>query len=169
MQETHTQYDLYKYNQETANENTKTILNQSSISEKRYTLADNEISYEESYDYKRFKMEYERQLEYDIKQGKILNYTEKEEPKNMPKEVLKGIMDLKRPKNCTKEELNQIGIKAIECLLYDYQSMKDITTAKVILSRIWLILRVWLLIYICLAIPCWCQRGNFINYSCIFS
>jgi len=165
MQETHTQYDSYKYDQETANENIKTNLNQSSISDKRYTLADNESSYEESYDYKRFKMEYEQQMEYDIKQEKIFNYTEKKEPKNMPKEALKRIMHLKRPKNCTKEELNQIGIKAIECFLYDYQSMKDITTTKVILSRTWLILRVWLLIYICLAIPCWCQRGNFINYS----
>lgn len=159
-QETRTQYDSYEYDQEIVSEGTKTILDQSSISEVRSSLADNESSYEESYDYKRFKMEYEEQLEYDIKQGKVLNYTEKEEPKNTLKEALKRIVDLKRPKNCTKEELNQIGIKAIECLLYDYQHTKDITNAKMILSRTWLVLRVWLLIYICLAISCWCQRGN---------
>ncbi|XP_011705171.1 PREDICTED: uncharacterized protein LOC105460427 [Wasmannia auropunctata] len=157
-QETYTQYDLYKYDQETANNDTKTILKQSSISEEKSTL-DNESSYEEAYDYKRFKMEYEQQMQDDIKQEKILNYTEKEEPKDTAKGALKRIMDLKRPKNCTKEELSQIGIKAIECLLYDYQRAKDITTAKMVLSRTWLVLRVWLLIYICLAIPCWCQRG----------
>lgn len=163
--ETHTQYNLYEYDQETTSEATENILEQFSISE-RSTLADNESSYEESYDYERFKMEYEQQLEYDIKEGKILNYTEKEEPKNTLRGALKGIMDLKLPKNCTKEELSQIGIKAIECLLNDYQRAKDITTARMVLSRTWLVFRVWLLIYICLAIPCWCQRGDFISYSC---
>lgn len=161
-----TQDDLYE--QETTSEDTKNILDQSSISERRSTLADNKSSYEESYDYERLKMEYEQQLEYDIKHKKILNYTEKEELKDTPKKALKRIIDLKRPKNCTKEELSQIGMKAIECLLYDYQRTKDIT-AKIILSRSWLVFRVWLLIYICLAIPCWCQRGNFISYSCVRS
>lgn len=164
--ETHTQYNLYQeYDQETTSESTKNILKQISISE-RSTFADNESAYEESYDYDRFKMEYEQKLEYDIMEGKVLNYSEKEESKNMLKGALKRIVDLKRPKNCTKEELSQIGIKAIECLLQDYQHAKDMTTAKMVLSRTWLVFRVWLLIYICLAIPCWCQRGDFISYSC---
>lgn len=166
ISETYTQYNLYEYDQEITSEATKSILEQSSISE-RSILTDNENSYEESYDYERFKIEYEHQLEYDIKEGKVLNYTKKEEPKNTLKEAVKRIMDLKQPKNCTKEELSQIGIKAIECLLYEYQRMKDITTAKMVLSRTWLVFRVWLLIYICLAIPCWCQRGDFINYNYI--
>ncbi|KAL0131072.1 hypothetical protein PUN28_002573 [Cardiocondyla obscurior] len=105
-------------------------------------------------------MEYEQQLEDDIKKGKVLNYTEKEEQKKGAlKLTFKKIMDLKRPRNCTKEEISQIGIKAIECLLYDYQHAKDVTTVKIVLSKTWLVFRVWLLIYICLAIPCWCQRG----------
>lgn len=158
--ETRTRYNLYEYDQEVTSEAIKNIPEQSSSLE-RSTLADNESSYEESYDYERFKMEYEQQLEYSIKKGKVLNYTEKEEPKNILKETLKRIIDLKRPKNCTKEELSQIGIKTIECLLYDYQRVKDITTAKIVLSRTWLVFRVWLLIYICLAIPCWCQKGDF--------
>lgn len=166
-QETHIQDDLYEYEQETTS--AKNILDRSSISERKSTLADNKSPYEESYDYERFKMEYEQQLEYDIKHKKILNYTEKEELKDTPKKALKRIIDLKRPKNCTKEELSQIGIKAIECLLYDYQRTKDITTAKIVLSRSWLVFRIWLLIYICLAIPCWCQRGDFISYSYITS
>ncbi|XP_077275145.1 uncharacterized protein LOC143904378 isoform X1 [Temnothorax americanus] len=158
--ETYARYNLYDDDQETTSDATKNLLDQSSISERSSTLADNSSSHEESYDYERFKMEYEQQLDDDIKEGKVLNYTEKKEPlKNTLKGALKRIMDLKRPKNCTEEELSQIGIKAIECLLYDYQRAKDITTAKLILSRTWLVFRVWLLIYICFAIPCWCQRG----------
>ncbi|KYM97998.1 hypothetical protein ALC62_11344, partial [Cyphomyrmex costatus] len=168
-QETHTQYNLYEYDQETASEETKITLNKFLVSEKRSTVADKENSSEDSYDeYNRFKIEYEQQLKYNIKEGKVLNYSQKEESKDTPKEALKRLIDLKRSKNCTKEELSQIGIKAIECLSYDFQRTKDIMTTKMILSKIWLVLRVWLLIYICLAIPCWCQRGNFISYSCIF-
>lgn len=169
MRTQRTQYDLYEY-EETTNEGTKDTLNQSSILERgSISPVDNESSYEESYDYEKFKMEYEQQLEYDIKERKVLNYTETEEPKDTPRGALKRIMDLKRPENCTKEEINQIGIKAIECLLYSYQHTKDITTVKMILSRTRLVFRVWLLIYICLAIPCWCQRGNSFSYSCIRS
>ncbi|XP_011163500.1 uncharacterized protein LOC105198483 [Solenopsis invicta] len=159
MKTQRTQYDLYEY-KETMNKDIKDTLDQILILEKGVTSPiDNESSYNESYDYERFKMEYEHQLEYDIKEGKVLNYTETEESNNTPKKVLKRIMNLKQPENCTKEELSQIGIKAIECLLYDYQRMKDITTAKVVLSRTWLVLRIWIFIYICLAILCWCQRG----------
>ncbi|XP_018306081.1 uncharacterized protein [Mycetomoellerius zeteki] len=156
-----TQYNMYEDNQETASEEIKITLGQFLISERRSTVADKENSYEDSYnEYNRFKMEYEQQLEYDIKQGKVLNYSQKEESKDMPKGALKRLIDLKRSKNCTKEELSQIGIKAIECLSYDtYQRTKDMMSAKMILSRTWLVLRVWLLIYIFLAIPCWCQRG----------
>lgn len=160
MSEARTRYDLDQYDEGTTSEATKNIPEQSSISG-RSVLTDDENSYEESYDYERFKIEYEHQLEYDMKEGKVLNYTEKGESKGTLKEALKRIVDLKPPKNCTKEELSQIGIKAIECLLYEYQRTRDITTAKIILSRTWLVVRVWLLIYICLAIPCWCQRGDF--------
>ncbi|XP_011866535.1 PREDICTED: uncharacterized protein LOC105561294 [Vollenhovia emeryi] len=159
--ETRTQYNVYEYDQERiTSEATNGILKQSSIYSERSTLADDN-SYEdkESYDYERIKMEYKQQLEDDVREGKVLNYTEKEGTKNTLRRALNRVMDLKRPKNCTKEELSQIGIKALECLLYDYQRTKDITAAKMVLSRTWLVLRVWLLIYICLAIVCWCQRG----------
>ncbi|XP_020279504.1 uncharacterized protein LOC109852613 [Pseudomyrmex gracilis] len=119
---------------------------------RRSTFAD-----EESYDYSKFKMEYEQQIEDNVKRGKALNYTEKEE--DAPRKALKRIMDLKRPRNCTKEELSQIGVRAMECLIYDYQRAKDVAAVKKILLRTWIVLRVWLLIYVCLAIPCWCQRG----------
>lgn len=150
------QYDMYEYGQKTTSENTTNILDQSLTLNGRSTLAETESPDEESYNYQKFKMEYEQQLEYNIEHGKVLNYTEKEELEDIPKEALKG-------SNCTKKELSQIGIKALKCLLYDYQHVKDITHINRILSRTWLVLKIWLLIYICLAIPCWCQRGNFIN------
>ncbi|KYN32636.1 hypothetical protein ALC56_13118, partial [Trachymyrmex septentrionalis] len=157
------QYNLYEYDQKTASKEIKITLDQFLISKRRPRVADKKNSHKDSYDeYNRLKMEYEQQLEYDIKEGKVLNYSQKES-KDMPKEALKRLIDLKRSKNCTKKELSQIGIKAIECLLYDFQRTKDIMTAKMILSRTWLVLRIWLLIYISFAIPCWCQRGNFIN------
>lgn len=161
-------YDMYEYGQKITSESTKNILDYSLILKGRSTLADTESPDEESYDYDKFKMEYKQQLEYNLKHGKALNYTEKEELEDTPKEAFKRIMNLKRSKNCTKKELSQIGIKALECLLYDYQRAKDITHVNRILSRTWLVLKVWLLIYICLAIPCWCQRGNFVNYGVFF-
>ncbi|XP_011152324.1 uncharacterized protein LOC105190970 isoform X2 [Harpegnathos saltator] len=159
-QSTRAQYDVYEYGQESTSEDAeKYTPDQFLISSRGSTLADTENPEEEPYDYETLKLEYEQQLEYGMKHGKVLNYTEKKEPKDTPREALKRIMGMKQAKNCTKEEISQIGIKAIECLAYDYQHARDMATAGKILSRTWLVLRVWLLIYICLAIPCWCQRG----------
>lgn len=155
---THKQYDTYEYGQETT---TKDILNWSST--KKSTFADTESPDEEPYDYEKFKMEYEQQLDYNMRRGKALNYTERGDVEDTPKKVFERIIDLKRPKNCTKEELSQIGIKAIKCLIYDYWHTKDVVAMKRVLLRTWLVLRVWLLIYICLAIPCWCQRGKLLT------
>ncbi|XP_011068173.1 PREDICTED: uncharacterized protein LOC105154385 [Acromyrmex echinatior] len=153
-----TQYNLYEYDQKTANEEIKITVDQFLISKRR--VADKNNSNKDSYDeYNKLKMEYEQQLEYDIKEGKVLNYSIQKESKDMPKGVLKRLIDLKPSKNCTKEEMSQIGIRAIECLSYEFQRTKDIMAVKMILSRTWLVLRVWLLIYISVAIPCWCQRG----------
>lgn len=163
-QATHVQYDVYEYGQETSEDTEKHISDYLSTSRKSTQMV-TESSDEELYDYEKFKMEYEQQLEYGIKRGKVLNYTKKEEVEDTPREALKRIMDLKRPKNCTKEELSQIGVKAIECLIYDYRRTRDIATIGKVLARTWLVLRVWLLICICLAIPCWCQRGNFIKHD----
>jgi len=164
-----TQYNLYEYDQKTTSEEEiKITLDQFLMNdmERKPRVADKKNSYKDSYDdynSNNLKIEYEQQLEFDIKEGKVLNYSQKES-KDISKGALKTLIDLKRSKNCTKEELSQIGIKAIECLLDDYQRTKDTMAAKMILSRTWLVLRIWLLIYIFLAIPCWCQRGNFIKF-----
>jgi len=131
--------------------------NQSLTSEKEYTLED----MEEPYDYEKFKMEYEQQLEYNIKHSKVFNYTEKEELEDTPKKALKEI--IKQSKNCTEKELRKFGFKSIKCIIREYRRTKDITVIKKLLFKIWLVIRIWLLIYVCVAIPCWCQRGNFIN------
>lgn len=129
------------------------------------TLASTENPDEEPYDYEKFKLEYEQQIEYNMRHGKAFNYTEKKELEGSPKETLKRILDLKRPKNCTKKELSQIGIKALKCIVHEYQSIKTVAAARTVLFKTWLVVKIWLLIYICLAIPCWCYGGNFINYS----
>lgn len=158
---TRAQYD--EYGQEVTSEDVeKYTPEQFFASSTASTPADTESPDEELYDYEAFKLEYEQQLEHGMKDGKMLNYTERkeEEPEGAPRQALKRILDVKRPKNCTKEEITQIGIEAIECLAHDYQRAKDMATVGKILSRTWLVLRVWLLIYVCLAVPCWCQRGN---------
>lgn len=164
-QSTRAQYDFYEYDQETTSEDTEVYIpDQSSIPSSSIIAKspDTESPDEEPYDYEKFKLEYEQQLEYGMKHGKTLNYTEKKESEDTLRGALKRVMDVE-PKNCSKEEISQIGIKAIECLTYDYQRARDIATVEKLLTRTWLVLRVWLLIYICLAIPCWCQRGNLID------
>lgn len=161
---TRAQYD--DYGQEITDKDTERYtLDQSFTSSRVSTSAETKSPDEEPYDYEVFKLEYEQQLEYGLKSGKMLNYTEekKEEPEDTPRQALKRILDIKQPKNCTKEEMTQIGIKAIECLAHDYQHARDMANVGKVLSRTWLVLRVWLLIYICLAIPCWCQRGNAVS------
>jgi len=152
------QYDtMYEYGQNTTiqyNDTTNDISkNQTLVSEKEYPLED----MEEPYDYEKLKMEYEQQLAYNIKHHKVFNYTEKEE--DTPKKALNEI--IKQAKNCTKKELKKI--KIIKCLIRDYRRTKDIVAIKKILYKAWLIIKIWFLIYVCVAIPCWCQRGNLIN------
>lgn len=166
--ETRARYDAYEYDDRRESTTTSESTPEYWFTEGRSVPADRtEKSLrleddEESYDYEKLKVEYEQQLEYSVRSGKTLNYTETKEEaaEDTPRKALKRIMDLKRPENCTREELSQIGIKALECLAHDYRRAKDVATVRRLLSRTWLVLRVWLLIYVCLAIPCWCQRGN---------
>lgn len=155
MQMTHRQYDKNKYGQETINAGTEEDIPwNSEIS----TLAYTESPDEEPYDYEQFKLEYEQQIGYHT--NKTLNDIKKKKLEGMPKEPLKEITNLTISNNCTTEQLKQIGTKTIKCFTYDYQRAKDAKTVNVVMLKILLVLKIWLLIYICLAIPCWCQRGN---------
>ncbi|XP_076392688.1 uncharacterized protein LOC143265291, partial [Megachile rotundata] len=109
---------------------------------------------EEVYDYGKFKKEYEEQIAEDITtNNKTFNDTEKKQ--EQPKEILKKLFSYE---NCT-EVSKKLGIKAVDCLINNYEHEMDKPVVKKTLSKIWLIIKVWFLIYICLAIPCWCHKG----------
>ncbi|XP_012286923.1 uncharacterized protein LOC105703250 [Orussus abietinus] len=114
---------------------------------------------EEVYDYEKFKAEYYQQIEENIRNNKTFNYTNDGRSEETVKDTFVELVNFKKPKNCTKEELNQFGITALKCLTIQYQHAKNSTDVKNILSRIWIIVRVWICIYACIAIPCWCQKG----------
>ncbi|XP_026670869.1 uncharacterized protein LOC108626720 [Ceratina calcarata] len=108
---------------------------------------------EEAYDYHKFKAEYEEQLE---QSNKTLNFTDKDKLEEQPKEALEKLVDFR---NCTEAASKKFGIKAIDCLMYNYEKQKEKPVVKKTVKKIWLTLKVWFLIYVCIAIPCWCQRG----------
>ncbi|XP_024936046.1 uncharacterized protein LOC112493693 isoform X2 [Cephus cinctus] len=124
------------------------------ISQKETTPHD-----EESYKDEELELEYSQQIKDDMNSSKTYNYTDTGEPEETAGDALKKLVELKKPKNCTKEELTQFGIKALECLAFDYQHAKNKTDVKKVLTRTWIVIRIWMFIYICIAIPCWCQKG----------
>ncbi|KAK0182833.1 hypothetical protein PV327_000927 [Microctonus hyperodae] len=119
---------------------------------------DNEES-DDDYNYEALRAEYYQQLDDAIKNNLTFNYTQKSEPEYSPKDALKNIVELKIPKNCSKEELSQFGLKAFQCLVFDYKNAKT-SSIKKLLWRTWTVIKIWIFIYICVAIPCWCQRGH---------
>lgn len=109
---------------------------------------------EEIYDYEKFKREYEEQIAQYTNIDKILNYTNKEQLEEISKRKYQKLFNFK---NCT-EASKKIGIKAIDCLMYNYEHEKP--AVKKFVQKVWLIIRIWFLIYVCLAIPCWFHKGN---------
>ncbi|KAI4495624.1 hypothetical protein M0802_008459 [Mischocyttarus mexicanus] len=116
---------------------------------------------ENDYDYDALKMDYEQQLRKYENISDKLGYTYEED--KITKKPFEGVIS-NETKYCTNKDMKFFGIKAIKCLIYNYQHVKDTTEAKETLSKIWLIVKVWLCIYVCIAIPCWCQRGNDLFY-----
>lgn len=122
-------------------------------------LNDNEES-DDDYDYEALRAEYYQQLDDAIRNNLTFNYTQKSQTEYSPEDALKKIVELKIPKNCTKEELAQFGLNAFQCLVFDYNHAKTSSDVKKILWRTWTVIKIWIFIYICVAIPCWCQKGN---------
>lgn len=120
-----------------------------------------EKSDEEDYDYDLFKAEYYQQIEYSKKDNKTFNYTENGEPEETAEDAVRKIVDFKMPRNCTREELTEFGAKALECLAYDYKHAKNKKSVSKILLRTWIVIRVWICVYLCIALPCWCQKGEY--------
>ncbi|XP_078034374.1 uncharacterized protein LOC144468633 [Augochlora pura] len=124
------------------------------IKMKAITAHTNEMEpVEEEYDYENFKREYEEHMAKYVTESLLLNYTDEKQSEKYPEETLQKLLDFK---NCT-EKSKKLGIKAIDCLVYKYEH--EPPEIKKSVQKIWLIIKIWFLIYICLAIPCWCQKG----------
>ncbi|XP_057337910.1 uncharacterized protein LOC130675983 [Microplitis mediator] len=131
-----------------------------SYSEKKYESIGEEIEEEEDYDYESLKAEYDQQIIDSFYKNETFNFTDDGQPEDTPKEFVKDLVVIKKPRNCTQAELTKFGLKSFECLMFDYQhAIKNKTDIKLLLIRTWMVIRIWFFIYICIAIPCWCQKG----------
>lgn len=129
-------------------------------SEADTTPASLEETEEEVYDYENFRAEYDQQMEDAKISNMTFNYTDSGEPEETAGDAIKKIVEFDMPKNCTKEELTQFGVKALECLAFDYKNARNQSDVRRILARTWSVVRVWICIYVCIAVPCWCQKGS---------
>ncbi|XP_076283835.1 uncharacterized protein LOC143210658 isoform X1 [Lasioglossum baleicum] len=111
------------------------------------------IEEEYVYDYEDFKREYDERMGKYTTVSLLLNNTDEEHSEKSPEETIKNLLDFK---NCT-ETSKKYGIKAVDCLIYNYEH--EPPKIKKSVQKVWLIIKVWFLIYVCLAIPCWCQKG----------
>ncbi|XP_053613998.1 uncharacterized protein LOC128677289 isoform X2 [Plodia interpunctella] len=59
-------------------------------------------------------------------------------------------------KNCTAEELTNIGLKSICCIALDYQRGE---APRVLAARLWRVVKIWTLVYLFIALPLWCMKG----------
>ncbi|KAL2734833.1 hypothetical protein V1477_013551 [Vespula maculifrons] len=97
---------------------------------------------EDDYDYDAFKMEYEQQFKKDKKLSDKLHYTHTEKQMTEEQIIKKPIEKVTdTTENCTKEDMDYFGFKAIKCLIYNYQHVKDTTEAKRTLSKMWLMIK----------------------------
>lgn len=113
---------------------------------------------ENNYDYHKLKEEYYQQIDEKINKHSVFNYTASDEEEN--EEGLGKIFDATLPKNCTKAESTQVGVKAIKCLISDYKRAQNQTQVKDVFVRALPILKFWLIVYLVVAIPCWCYTGD---------
>ena len=112
----------------------------------------------ESYDYEKLRAEYDQEFSNaNITANHTLDEDNKDE--ETVKDAIKKIVEFDMPRNCTKEELTEIGVRALECLAFDYQHSKNSSDVRRVLARTWSVVRIWLCIYIFIAIPCWFQKG----------
>lgn len=70
-----------------------------------------------------------------------------------------------KPRNCTEEEIKNIGFKAVHCIFEDYKNHRQ--SPRVLAARLWRIAKIWFMVYLVIAVPLWCTRGyiKIINYT----
>lgn len=79
-------------------------------------------------------------------------------PEENVKEVVKKIIDVKPPKNCTN--YRGIGIKGVECIFVNLKNQE--MDKKKVFKTIGIVLLVWFALYLAIAIPLWCIKGKFL-------
>ncbi|XP_057660856.1 uncharacterized protein LOC130896645 isoform X2 [Diorhabda carinulata] len=110
---------------------------------------------DENYDYLKLQAEFDKQIKEVVKSNDTLNYTDVKEEESV-KDILKELVEIKKPRNCTEEERKGIGLAAVECLWSDLQKPK---LKSHVLERILRIVLIWICVYLVIALPCWCQYG----------
>ena len=110
----------------------------------------------EEYDYDSLKMEYYNEISQE--NTTTFNFSARTEAKEPVNQAINKIVDFKKPKNCSKEESSNFGIKSLECLWDDYTHKKG--GKMKILKKALKILVIWMMIYIVITGLCWCKHGK---------
>lgn len=109
-----------------------------------------------SYDYNNFKAGYDKEIKDAENSGDTLKYSTVKEEESL-KDAVKEMIDFRKtPKNCTAEEMNGIGLGAVECF---WMEMKKPRMKSRVFEKAIRIIVVWIILYIVVAVPCWCQYG----------
>jgi hypothetical protein len=111
------------------------------------------------YDYESLRSDYYSEVEEALHSNTSFNYTTKNRPEETIGDVVQEILDFQKPKDCSKEEARNFGIKSIECLWSDFKKSHTKMGKLQLFKRIMMILLVWLFIYVAIAVLCWCKYG----------
>lgn len=77
-------------------------------------------------------------------------------PEENVKDIVKKIINLKMPKNCSN--VTGIGIEAVECLIINLQNKT--VNKKTMLKQFLYIFLIWFCLYLIIAVPLWCSKGE---------
>jgi hypothetical protein len=114
----------------------------------------------EDYDYESLKNDYYDELEKKQHSNTTFNYTDKGEPEETIGDAIHEIVDFHKPKDCSKEENRNFGIRSIECLWDDFKTSHTKMDRMQLFKRIMKILFIWLLICLVIAAILWCKYGK---------
>jgi hypothetical protein len=121
----------------------------------------------EEYDYDKFRNDYYDEVQAAQHSNTSFNYTEKGKSEETIGDAINEIVDFKKPKNCSKEEDRNFGIKSMECLWDDFRKAHTKKEKTQLSHRLVKVLIIWLLIYTAIAVPCWCKFGKYKYFTLI--
>lgn len=113
------------------------------------------------YDYESFKADYEMEVKEAVKSNNTFSYKEEDSlAERTLNDGLKYFFDFKRPRNCTREEALHYGIKAMKCVIHDYEESHTNQDKLKVGWKLMRIVRFWMIIYIIIAVPLYCKIGR---------